>query len=766
MNFYKDYDLQLSEDDEEDEAPRGIDQGGDGDNADDSNRSSVSLSPTLYEEGEKGLNIDGIKEEPMEISDDPIEISDDEDTSPVTHSNNNLMESATIPPMAFKAIVNAIHLRVRVKNLNRTAFRKLLREEKVLPDQTSAIIDDSNNSLRGPGNFKQIRTKVSSSSRFKTKNLDRFRADQKTRLHSASLNEEFKKREKSIFSPSEDSDEDNDDTSISPTPIRLKHIATSSKPKSRSRLKKSWSTPTSKDLNKCYRRSYVKISKLNLGDHVSQLKDLRDSLSGDEKKPKRRRIKQLLRSIKFKSSKNEVGSENSSSSTIIGSKTKNRYRPGPKSKRISKWNDEKKVQDETHCIGDQSADENKFDIGPSRNSNYPNQDDSGDNLNRSLSSLGSLNLAHEGKIVNEAMFSDSEQEDMSLTAIVNKINQSSNQANKSGISEDTTRIIHEDTTRIIPESLTENESSDLFHFEDSDDHYCSGQNVLESINHPQPAQVVNDAEMEVPRTGKDFENLTTAASSRKIKLPKIPKIKNKTASELRKTRHVAQSAKDNNRKLLRDILRKVGLYKPELQKIIEGTEKKTYSIPELGADDSDERRDLEAWNELRNVQSEKEVLEIFRQRFQNKFKANPQINLSTHGFAKQVDQMETFKDKFRVDEVNNNADDNKISLDDLEKLFEETIVEEIFLNKHDEAFGGLGPLVIKQLTIYLRHLEVSSIENRSFLEYFNLKDISLGTKDVALATERHISMYDEIYRGDDDFDCKSCGFPHKFRVKC
>ena len=65
------------------------------------------------------------------------------------------------------------------------------------------------------------------------------------------------------------------------------------------------------------------------------------------------------------------------------------------------------------------------------------------------------------------MFSeeDSDQEDMSLTAIVNKINQSSNQANKSGISEDTTRIIHEDTTRIIPESLTENESSDLFHFE-------------------------------------------------------------------------------------------------------------------------------------------------------------------------------------------------------------------------------------------------------------------------------------------------------------
>merc|ERR1712029_136761 len=96
----------------------------------------------------------------------------------------------------------------------------------------------------------------------------------------------------------------------------------------------------------------------------------------------------------------------------------------------------------------------------------------------------------------------------------------------------------------------------------------------ESINHPQPAQVVNDARMEVPRTGKDFENLTNAASSRTIKLPKIPKIKNKTASELRKTRHVAQSAKDNNRKLLRDILRKVGLYKPELQKIIEGTERK------------------------------------------------------------------------------------------------------------------------------------------------------------------------------------------------
>ena len=73
---------------------------------------------------------------------------------------------------------------------------------------------------RGPGNFKQIRTKVSSSSRSKIKNLDRFRADQKTRLHSASLNEEFKKREKSLFSPSEDSDEDNDDQSISPTLVR------------------------------------------------------------------------------------------------------------------------------------------------------------------------------------------------------------------------------------------------------------------------------------------------------------------------------------------------------------------------------------------------------------------------------------------------------------------------------------------------------------------------------------------------------------------
>ena len=83
----------------------------------------------------------------------------------------------------------------------------------------------------------------------------------------------------------------------------------------------------------------------------------------------------------------------------------------------------------------------------------------------------------------------------------------------------------------------------ILFIKDSDDHLCSGQNILESNNHPQPAQVVDDAEMEVPRTGKDFENLTTAASSRKIKLPKIPKIKNKTASELRKTRHVAQSAK-------------------------------------------------------------------------------------------------------------------------------------------------------------------------------------------------------------------------------
>merc|ERR1719228_2124625 len=218
----------------------------------------------MYEEGEKGLNVDDIKEEPIEPM-EAIIISDDEDISPVTHSNNNLLESATIPHTAFKAIVNAIHLRVRVKNLNRTAFRKLLREEKVFRDQTSAIIDDSNNSLRGLGKFKQIQTKVSSSSRFKTKNFDRFRADQITRLRSASLNEEFKKREKSIFSPSEDSDEDNDDENTC-------------------------STPTSKDLNKCYLRSYVKISKLNLGDHVSQLKDLRDALFGDKEKPKRRRI--------------------------------------------------------------------------------------------------------------------------------------------------------------------------------------------------------------------------------------------------------------------------------------------------------------------------------------------------------------------------------------------------------------------------------------------------------------------------------------------
>ena len=71
--------------------------------------------------------------------------------------------------------------------------------------------------------------------------------------------------------------------------------------------------------------------------------------------------------------------------------------------------------------------------------------------------------------------------------------------------------------------------------------------------------------------------------------------------------------------------------------------------------------------------------------------------------------METFKDKFRVDEVNNNADGNTISLDDLEKLFEETIVEEIFLNKHDEAFSHQD---IKQLTIYLR-----KAMNNLFLKY-------------------------------------------------
>merc|ERR1712058_58032 len=250
----------------------------------------------------------------------------------------------------------------------------------------------------------------------------------------------------------------------------------------------------------------------------------------------------------------------------------------------------------------------------------------------------------------------------------------------------------------------------------------------------------------------------------------IPKLKG-TAEELRKNRHVPVSATMNQRCKIMKLLHKIEEFKPIIQKIADSSTKEKRPTPELGDDaDIEEIDDLndDGWKELKSLKEESEIFNYFKKRYGNVHSSSPLINLSFYG-GNSLTQMksdlsqknlDTFDEKFNVvdgDYV------GEVVLPDAEQKIQEQILN-IFLEKQDFS-SSCDKETLKQLAIYFRHLENGFAENRSFLGYFTSKGLSRENVDLALDAENHISSYDKIYAGANNYDCASCGLEHRFRVK-
>lgn len=253
------------------------------------------------------------------------------------------------------------------------------------------------------------------------------------------------------------------------------------------------------------------------------------------------------------------------------------------------------------------------------------------------------------------------------------------------------------------------------------------------------------------------------------KFGRIPKLKG-SAEELRSNRHVPVSAKMNQRTKILELLRRIEEFKPIIQNIVDTSTKEKRGAPELAADaDIDEIGDLndEGWEELKSLKEESEIVNYFKKRFNNRLSSNPLINLSWYGSNSSIKNnnlseknVDAFENKFNVDNENSNGD---VTLPDFEiKLREKNL--NIFLEKHDYS-STCDKETLKQLAIYFRHLETGFEENRGFLGYFTSKGLSHENVDLAFQAEDHISSYEKIYAGANNFDCESCGVEHRFRVK-
>ena len=71
---------------------------------------------------------------------------------------------------------------------------------------------------------------------------------------------------------------------------------------------------------------------------------------------------------------------------------------------------------------------------------------------------------------------------------------------------------------------------------------------------------------------------------------------------------------------------------------------------------------------------------------------------------------------------------------------------------------------IKELALYfLGHVRAAQDESQSFwAAYLNNQEMSREQVDLALEIESHVSNYEKIYEGTDEFMCRKCGKPHRF----
>ena len=71
---------------------------------------------------------------------------------------------------------------------------------------------------------------------------------------------------------------------------------------------------------------------------------------------------------------------------------------------------------------------------------------------------------------------------------------------------------------------------------------------------------------------------------------------------------------------------------------------------------------------------------------------------------------------------------------------------------------------IQELALYFfGHVRAAQDESQSFwAAYLNSQEMPREQVDLALEIESHVSGYEKIYEGTDEFRCGKCGKPHRF----
>lgn len=71
---------------------------------------------------------------------------------------------------------------------------------------------------------------------------------------------------------------------------------------------------------------------------------------------------------------------------------------------------------------------------------------------------------------------------------------------------------------------------------------------------------------------------------------------------------------------------------------------------------------------------------------------------------------------------------------------------------------------IQELALYFfGHVRAAQDESQSFwAAYLNSQEMPREQVDLALEIESHVSSYEKIYEGTDEFKCGKCGKPHRF----
>ena len=72
---------------------------------------------------------------------------------------------------------------------------------------------------------------------------------------------------------------------------------------------------------------------------------------------------------------------------------------------------------------------------------------------------------------------------------------------------------------------------------------------------------------------------------------------------------------------------------------------------------------------------------------------------------------------------------------------------------------------IRELALYFAHVRDAQDESQSFwAAYLNTQEMPREQVDLALEIESHVSSYEKIYEGTDEFRCRKCGNPkpHRF----